>query len=110
VPGAPADLVLLDYDAMAYDAIDGTTDELDVVLTRAANRFVDRVYVAGREIVRDGKVTGIDLAGVEQELLAQARAQRASIAAIGPVLQRSQATIAAFYGSGAHRAGPKPDP
>ncbi len=103
-PGAPADLVLLDYDAMAYDAVEGMADELDIVLTRAANRFVERVYVAGREIVRDRKVTGIDLDAVEQQLLAQARSQRQSVQALRPVLERSQATIAAFYGSGAHRA------
>jgi cytosine/adenosine deaminase-related metal-dependent hydrolase len=103
-PGAPADLVLLDYDAMAHDAVEGMTDELAFVLTRAGNRFVDRVYVAGREIVRDGKVTGVDLEAIEREVLAQARAHAASMQAIRPVLERSQATIAAFYGSGAHRA------
>jgi len=102
-PGAPADLVLLDYDAMAYDAIEGITDELDMVITRAANRFVDRVYVAGREIVRDGKLTGIDLDAAERELLAQLHAGRKHIDAIRPALQRSQATLSNFFASGAHR-------
>jgi cytosine/adenosine deaminase-related metal-dependent hydrolase len=102
-PGAPADLVLLDYDAMARDAVDGMVDELDIVLTRAANRFVDRVYVAGREIVRDGAVLGIDMDTVEKEVLAQAQAGRSYMETIRPVLQRSQATLENFLRSGGHR-------
>lgn len=108
-PGAPADLVLLDYDALAYDAIEGMVDELDLVLTRACNRFVKRVYVAGREIVRDGEALGIDLAACEQELLARARAQRDHIDKVLPALQRSQATLADFFQSGAHRAPGRAD-
>ena len=103
-PGAPADLVLLDYDALAHDAMEGMADELDMVLTRACNRYVARVYVAGREIVRDGKVLGIDLDAAEAELLAQARAQRDHMERIRPVLARSQATLGAFFKAGGHRA------
>ena len=101
--GAPADLTLLDYEAMAYDAVDGFSDEFDMFITRAANRYVDRVYVAGKEIVRDGKVTGIDLEAAEKELLMQVHAGRKHMEAIRPVLQRSQATLEAFFKSGAHR-------
>jgi cytosine/adenosine deaminase-related metal-dependent hydrolase len=104
-PGALADFVLLDYDALAYDAMPGMANELDMILTRACNRFVTRVYVSGREIVRDGKVLGIDLAAVENELLARARSQREYVEKIRPVLQRSQATLSAFFKSGGHRAG-----
>lgn len=103
-PGAPADLVLLDFDAMARDAIPGMPDDLDLLLTRACNRFVTSVYVAGREIVRDGRVLGVDLEAVERELLAQARAGREYMETIRPVLQRSQATLGAFYKRGGHRS------
>jgi cytosine/adenosine deaminase-related metal-dependent hydrolase len=102
-PGAPADLVLLDYDAMAHDAVEGFADELDMVLTRASNRFVDRVYVAGCEIVRKGKVLGINLDEVEKEVVAQAQAGRKYMQTIRPVLQRSQATLDAFFRGGGHR-------
>jgi cytosine/adenosine deaminase-related metal-dependent hydrolase len=101
--GAAADLVVLDYNAMAYDELDGFTDEFDVLVTRAANRFVAHVYVAGREIVRDGKLLGIDLEAAEKELLMQARASRQHMQDIRPVLQRSQKTIEAFFRSGGHR-------
>jgi cytosine/adenosine deaminase-related metal-dependent hydrolase len=104
-PGAPADLVLLDYSAMANDAVEGFADELDMLLTRASNRFVDSVYVAGHEIVRKGQVLGVDMAAVEKEVLAQARAGRKYMETIRPVLQRSQATLDAFFRSGAHCGG-----
>ena len=104
-PGAPADFVLLDYEAMAYDAMAGMVDEIDIVLTRACNRFVERVYVAGREIVRDGKLLGIDFYAVEAELLTRARAEGTYMDTLRPVLQRSQATLASFFKTGGHRAG-----
>lgn len=100
--GAPADLVVLDYDAMAYDVIDGMTDELDVVLTRACNRHIDRVIVAGREIVRDGKVLGVDMEAIEAEVLDQARAAGDAMRRLKPVLDRSQATLDEYYRAGRH--------
>jgi cytosine/adenosine deaminase-related metal-dependent hydrolase len=102
-PGAPADLVLLDYDAMAYDVIDDMADELEVLLTRARNRYVDTLIVAGREVVRGGRVLGVDVESIEREVLAQARASRDYMRNISPVLKRSQATLAQFYASGGHK-------
>ena len=109
VPGAPADLVLLDYDAMAYDVIDGLADELEVLLTRARNEFVDTLIVAGRVVVRAGKVLGVDVAEVEREVLGQARKARTQMRDIRPVLQRSQETLAAFYAAGGHKSSPRKD-
>jgi len=103
--GMPADLVILDYDAMAHDVIDGMTDEIDVVLTRACNRYVDRVIVAGREIVRDGRVLGVDMERLEQELIDQARAAGRQMRDLKPVLDRSQRTLDAFYRSDRHAGG-----
>ena len=102
--GAPADLVVLDYDAMAYDIIEGMAEELDIILTRAGNRYIDRVIVAGREIVRGGKVLGIDMDAVEKEVLAQARAAGDDMRQLKPVLDRSTATLDEFYRSGKHAA------
>jgi cytosine/adenosine deaminase-related metal-dependent hydrolase len=103
-PGAPADLVLLDYDALSYDMIADSVDEMDVLLTRASNRYVDRVIVAGREVVRGGRPVGVDVDEIERELLAQARASSEHLRSIEPVLARSQATLERFYRSGGHRA------
>jgi cytosine/adenosine deaminase-related metal-dependent hydrolase len=105
-PGAPADLVLLDYEAMSYDMISDSVDELDVLLTRAGNRHVDRVIVAGREVVRDGRPVGVDVDEIEREVLAQARAAKGFVDDIQPVLARSQATLERFYRGGGHRSVP----
>jgi cytosine/adenosine deaminase-related metal-dependent hydrolase len=104
-PGAPGDLVVLDYDAVAFDVIDGMVDPLEVLLTRACARHVHSVYVAGREIVRDGRVTGVDLPAIEREVIAQARANGRRMRELKPVLERSQATLKRFYGDGLHRRG-----
>ncbi|MDB5512383.1 MAG: hypothetical protein JWR08_1866 [Enterovirga sp.] len=106
VPGAPGDVVVLDYDAMAFDVIEDMIDPTEVLLTRACARHVRSVHVAGREIVRDGRVTGIDLPAVEREVIAQARASGARMRELKPVLDRSQATLKRFYGEGLHRRGP----
>ncbi len=101
-PDAPADLVLLDFDAMAHDVIDGMAEDMDVLLTRATTRHVRDVFVAGRQIVRDGRVLGVDLPAIEQEVLSQARATGARMRDLKPVLERSQATLSSFYQAGGH--------
>jgi hypothetical protein len=77
-------------------------DPLDVVLTRASARHVKSVYVAGREIVRDGKITGVDLPAIEREVIAQGRAHGSRVRSLKPVLERSQGTLAKFYANGGH--------
>ncbi|MET4480146.1 amidohydrolase family protein [Bradyrhizobium sp. F1.13.3] len=101
-PGAPADILVLDYEALSYDLIENMIDPLEVVLTRASSRHVKSLYVAGREIVRDGKVTGVDLPAIEREVIAQTRRGAERARALKPVLERSQATLEEFYRAGGH--------
>ncbi len=72
VPGARADLVVLDYEGMRSDFLVSDEDELDVILTRATSRHVRGLVVAGREVVRDGTLTGLDLQDAERELMERA--------------------------------------
>ena len=102
-PGAPADLVSLDYAAMSGDIIDGMIDANDVVLTRATAKYVRDLWVAGRQVVKDGRVTGVDFEALEAEVFAQARAQGERMRALRPVLKRHQRTLGDFYASGGHR-------
>jgi cytosine/adenosine deaminase-related metal-dependent hydrolase len=104
-PGAPADIVVLDYEAMAFDVIEDMIDPLDVVLTRATARHVKSLYVSGREIVRDGRVLGVDLPAIEREVITQGRAHGIDMRRLRPVLERSQRTLRSFYQSGGHRSG-----
>lgn len=101
-PGAPADFVVLSYDDMAFDVIEGMIDPIEVFLTRASARHVRSVVVAGREIVRDGRVLGVDLPAIEREVVAAARANGERMRALKPVTERSQATLRAWYEAGEH--------
>ena len=73
-PGARADLAALDYSAMSADFVAGGQDEVEVLLTRATARHVRRLVVDGRDVVRDGRLTGVPpLDEMEAELVARAR-------------------------------------
>ena len=72
---------------------------------RAIAPHVSHLIVAGREVVRDGTVLGIDLAAAERELLAQARTRAPNQASLDFVEQQ-RARLQAFYEGGQHlRAG-----
>ena len=72
-PGARADLVALDYGAMSADFLVESEDEVDVLLTRATAGHVRHLIVAGRDVLRDGRLANLDLAEMEAELMARAR-------------------------------------
>jgi cytosine/adenosine deaminase-related metal-dependent hydrolase len=58
--GAPADILVLDLDRLDRDAIMPVAP-IDLVFARATMAHVASLIVGGREIVRDGRVTGVDL-------------------------------------------------
>lgn len=67
LPGEPADFVVLDLDALDRDAI-MPVDPLDMLFARGNAGAVRDVVVAGRTVVRDGQVTGVDVPAIETEL------------------------------------------
>lgn len=73
-PGEPADYCALDLDALDRDAI-MPVDPLDLMFARASASHVREVVVAGRSVVRDGRVVGVDLPALEAELRARFRSQ-----------------------------------
>jgi len=76
VVNAPAgeDFALIDYQALIADALFDDVDEAEVLLTRMDARHARALFVAGREVMRDGRLKGIDFDVALAELLAQARA------------------------------------
>lgn len=70
--GEPADLLVLDLDALDRDAI-LPVDPLHLVLARGTATHVRDLHVAGRHVVSEGRVLGIDLAATEDELRARFR-------------------------------------
>ena len=72
-PGARADLAVLDYAAMTEDFLTPERDEVDIVLARATSRHVRDLFVAGRRVVGDGVLLGLDLPEAEREFMERAR-------------------------------------
>jgi cytosine/adenosine deaminase-related metal-dependent hydrolase len=66
-PGSPADFVVIDLDRLDRDRI-MPVDPLELLFARGNASFVRDVVVDGRTIVCDGKLAGVDLPAIEQEL------------------------------------------
>ena len=89
--GAPADVLLLDWKTLDEDRLKPDLDPLDLLFARATARHIKELIVAGRSVVRDGRVLGIDLPAMQDELMARFRhgiAQSATFAAALPELER----------------------
>jgi cytosine/adenosine deaminase-related metal-dependent hydrolase len=102
-PGMAADIMLLDFAALARDVMPGVTPDVDVVLARATGRHVASLVVAGREIVRQGRVLGVDLPALEATLIEQTMAAAADYRAARPLVEILQETLRGCYRDGLHR-------
>ena len=94
--GAPADLLLLDLDRLDRDAVTDV-DPRHYLFTWASQSDIAEVLSGGRTILKDGRLTDVDLEAFETEVRAQFRAAMPST---GPVRQAFAAVepgIADFY-------------
>jgi 5-methylthioadenosine/S-adenosylhomocysteine deaminase len=66
--GKAADLVLIDWDKVAYPYLDPETSVLDAVVQRGRTNAVALVMVAGEVVYQDGRFTRIDRDAVLREL------------------------------------------
>ncbi|OYX88209.1 MAG: hypothetical protein B7Y84_09380 [Azorhizobium sp. 32-67-21] len=99
-PGAPADLIVLDWAMLEDDRLRDDLDALELVMTRATAPHMRELIVGGRTIVRDGHVTGIDLPAVRAEVLAQMRAGMADKADLAAAMPALDAALAAHFEPG----------
>jgi cytosine/adenosine deaminase-related metal-dependent hydrolase len=91
-PGAPADILLLDWQKLDEDRLRPDLDPLDLLFARSTARHIKELIVAGKSIVRDGRVLGIDFPAMREDLLARFRhgiAQNATLAVALPELERA---------------------
>ena len=95
--GAPADLLLLDWAAINDDQLRHDVDPLVLMLTRATARHVRELIVAGRTVVKDGAVSGVDLAAARAEVLNQMRHAMAGKAQLAAALPAVEQAIAKHY-------------
>ncbi len=77
-PGALADLLVLDWDRLDNDTLFDDVDPLDLLLARAQGLHISQVLAAGRAVVHDGVVTGVDEPALKTELLACTRSALAA--------------------------------
>ena len=96
-PGAPADLLVLDWDKLAAELVEPEVPPLELMLAKARQEHIKQVFVAGREIVRDGALTGIDLPALEAELLAALRKAAATTADVRAAMPELRAALASHY-------------
>ena len=71
--GQPADMLLLDWDAVDDDRVRADLDPIDLLFARTTARHIREVIVGGRTIVKDGHVTGVDYPAMRAELLERLR-------------------------------------
>jgi 5-methylthioadenosine/S-adenosylhomocysteine deaminase len=91
-PGAPADILLIDWEKLDEDKLRSDLDPLDLLFARSTARHIKELIVGGRTVVRDGRVPGIDHAAMNEDLLARFRhgiAQNSTLAAALPHLERA---------------------
>ena len=103
-PGSPADMVVLDYDAIAGDLLRADlTGASDLLLGRATKQHVKSVIANGREIVHDGQPSGIDFDALTDEMLAQAAHGMREKMDLFPLVHRFQDALSDYYRAGKHR-------
>ncbi|HET7885981.1 MAG TPA: amidohydrolase family protein [Bradyrhizobium sp.] len=93
--GAPADLLLLDYDALDDDHLRDDLDPVDIVFARANARHISELIVAGRTVVREGRVLGIDLEAARREVLLRMREGQPAMAQLAAALPQLDRAVAA---------------
>src|SRR5579862_7134444 len=95
--GAPADILMLDWGAIDEDRLQEDIDPLVLVLTRATARHVRELIVAGRTVVKDGSVVGVDAEAAKAEVLNRVRHAMPDKAAIVQALPSLERAIAKHY-------------
>jgi cytosine/adenosine deaminase-related metal-dependent hydrolase len=94
--GEPADLLVLDLDRLDCDAM-APIDPIDLVFARANQAHIAHLVVAGRVIVRDGKLLGADLDRIHMQLRDEARRTMSSRASFLATYAELEQGAAKFY-------------
>jgi cytosine/adenosine deaminase-related metal-dependent hydrolase len=96
-PGAPADLLVLDWSALDDDRLRDDIDPLVLLLARATARHIRALIVAGRTVVSGGKVLGVDFPAAHAEVTSRTRAGMAANGALARALPALERALAAHF-------------
>jgi cytosine/adenosine deaminase-related metal-dependent hydrolase len=100
--GAPADFIVLNYAKISADLHAALDEPFLTFFSRATQQHIEHVYCAGRHIVAQGRVLGVDEAALQQELARQLAHAAPEMAAQRALLARFQHGLERFYASGDH--------
>jgi cytosine/adenosine deaminase-related metal-dependent hydrolase len=100
--GAAADMLLLDWASLNNESLREDINPLDLLFSRANARHIREVIIGGRTIVRDGRVLGVDLPAIRQEVLSRMRSGLKDNAALISALSTLDDAIAHHYVSDSH--------
>ena len=95
-PGAAADFVVLDLDRLDRDAI-MAMNPLELLFARCNATLIRDVVVAGKMIVRDGVVLGVDLPAIDQELRGLYRSGAARLTGFQQAWGPLEAELSTWY-------------
>lgn len=96
-PGAAADLLLLDWSKVDDDRLRDDLDPLDLLFARARADHIHAVYVGGRRIVSNGRVLGVELPELREEVMDTIRSAMRQDRPIRGALQTLEAAIGASF-------------
>ncbi len=95
--GEPADALVLDLDRLDRDAVSPVAP-IDFLFARATAAHIDALYVAGRQVVAGGRLTGVDLEDAERRLRAQYRERTPARAGFLAAWEPIPEAVAGHYG------------
>ncbi len=94
--GEPADVLVLDLDRLDRDAVMPVAP-IDLLFARATAAHIVALHVAGRQVVADGRPTGVDLDDVQAKMREQYRARIPTREPFLAAWSRLEPAVAAFY-------------
>lgn len=96
-PGAPADLLLLDWAAIDNDRLRDDLDPVDLMLARATAAHISELIVGGHTVVKHGTVTGVDFPAAQHEVIARMRAGMAGNADLADAIGALEPLMSAHF-------------
>jgi cytosine/adenosine deaminase-related metal-dependent hydrolase len=97
--GMPADILVLDWDAVDAERLRADLDPHDLLFARTTMRHIHELIVAGRSVVRDGQILGIDYPAMRDDMLSRLRADMGKSAVLAAALGELERAVANHYQS-----------
>ena len=95
--GGPADILVLDWDAVDAERLRADLDPCDLLFARTTMRHIHELIVAGRSVVREGRVLGVDYPAMRDDLLARLRASMGQSVPLAAALRELERAVASHY-------------